>query len=589
MSAGEVPTSTQRAGIFEWGSSNAERETCPPDPGGASVLRGLQRRRGPSGVVRNRARPHGVYPPVVLAAILLALVPAAQDPPISLELRVERAIARGVGWLRRQQSQLGTFPGHEADHPGGETALAGLTLLKAGVPAGDVAVDAAARALAEQVWTSTYAASVGLLFQEALRASRSGTEVAPPAARAALDFLVANQREGLWGYPADPIDLSNTQFALLGLRAAHRLGLDVPYATVEQAARALVRWQDASGGFAYRRELEPTGGMTAAALGGFAVLAEFGATNQRVREVLAKRRKDLERAEAWLAARFAAARNPYGERAWTTSFHMAYLWAVERWCGFTERERVGQHDWYRAAAEELVARQKSDGSFGTTVDETCFALLVLRRATVTGWQDLRELYKRLDREKAAENARPALVCAPDVPRTVDWLLAGPLRDARGAPALWKPPFDPARVEPRERSKAGDDVLRRVALKPDGWTELEDFAVERNDHQLWVLAARLSWDGAEATRVRLWIQAEDGWRAFLDGREVGRDERVQSAIDEVGTDPFEVAPGEHRLVVLVSDVLGASAFGLRASGEDGVRLPAGFAIDVRSGRKGSAGR
>lgn len=530
-----------------------------------------------------------MYPPAVLAAALLALVPAAQDPPVSLELRVERAIARGVGWLRRQQSQLGTFPGHEAAHPGGETALAGLTLLKAGVPAGDVAVDAAARALADQTWTSTYAASVGLLFQEALRASRSGTEVAPPGARAALDFLVANQREGLWGYPADPIDLSNTQFALLGLRAAHRLGLDVPDATVEQAARALVRWQDASGGFAYRRELEPTGGMTAAALGGFAVLAEFGATNSRVREVIVKKRKDLERAEAWLAARFAAARNPYGERAWTTSFHLAYLWAIERWCGFTDRERVGEHDWYREAAAEIVARQKSDGSFGTTTEETCFALLVLRRATVTGWQDLRALYKRLDAEKAAETARPTLICAPDVPRTVDWLLAGPLRDARGAPALWKPSFDPARVQARERAKVGDEPLRRVALKRDGWTELEDFAVERNDRQLWVLAARATWDGAEATRVRLWIQAEDGWRAFLDGREVGRDERVQSAIDEVGTDAFDVAPGEHEIVVLVSDVLGASAFGLRASAEDGGKLPPGFAIGAEPQRRGGKSR
>jgi len=88
---------------------------------------------------------------------------------------------------------------------------------------------------------------------------------------------------------------------------------------------------------------------------------------------------------------------------------------------------------------------------------------------------------------------------------------------------------------------------------------------------------------------LWIQAEDGWRAFLDGREVGRDERVQSAIDEVGTDAFDVAPGEHEIVVLVSDVLGASAFGLRASAEDGGKLPPGFAIGAEPQRRGGKSR
>ncbi len=524
----------------------------------------------------------------MLCAILLAVPGALQDPPASLEARVERAIARSVGRLRRAQAQDGTFAGHEKDHPGGVTALAGLTLLKSGVPPGDLAVDAAARALANQVWTSTYSAAVGLLFQEALREGSARTEVATPTARAALDFLVKNQRDGLWGYPADPIDLSNTQFALLGLRAARRLGLEVPAATVEQAARALVRWQDESGGFPYRPDLEPTGGMTAAALGGFAVLQEWSATVPRVREVLTKKRADIERAAAWFEPRFAPARNPYGDRAWTTQFHLAYLWATERWCGFTERARVGGRDWYREAAAEIVARQDADGSFAGGLEETCFALLVLRRATVTGAADMREFWARLDREKATEAAAPKLACDPSIARATDWFVAGPFRDARGAPALWKPPFDVARVEARERTSVDGSALRRVALKADGWHELEEFATERNDRQLWCLAARLENRGASASSARLWIQAEDGWRAFLDGREVGRSERVQSAIEELPTDAFDVAAGEHKLVVLVSDVLGASAFAARLSDAEGRPAPA-LAVTAEPARRGGTAK
>jgi hypothetical protein len=239
---------------------------------------------------------------------------------------------------------------------------------------------------------------------------------------------------------------------------------------------------------------------------------------------------------------------------------------------------VAGRDWYREGAAWLVEAQRPEGHWGT-VDETCFALLFLRRATVTGAQDLREVWARLDREKQAQAARPRPACAPEVPRATDWLLAGPIRDARGAPALWSPPFDAAKLELRERAKVAGEVVRRVALKPDGWTELETFAPQGDDRVLWVLGARAVWspgDGA-ALPVRFWVQAEDGWRLFLDGAEIAQSARVQSAIEEAEAGAALLAPGEHRLVVLVSDLLGASAFAFRASRDDGGPLPAGFAL------------
>src|SRR6185295_3979031 len=109
----------------------------------------------------------------------------------------------------------------------------------------------------------------------------------PPAnARASFDFLLAGQKFGVWGYPAEPIDMSNTQFALLGLRAGVKLGYEVPPKTLERCATALVAWQDSSGGFGYRSDREPTAGMTAATLAGFTVIAELGKGMGPVESVL---------------------------------------------------------------------------------------------------------------------------------------------------------------------------------------------------------------------------------------------------------------------------------------------------------------
>lgn len=64
-----------------------------------------------------------------------------------LELRVNRAIALGVDYLRGRQLADGRFPGHEGQHPGGATALAAFALAEAGVRRGDAALVRAVHAL----------------------------------------------------------------------------------------------------------------------------------------------------------------------------------------------------------------------------------------------------------------------------------------------------------------------------------------------------------------------------------------------------------------------------------------------------------
>jgi hypothetical protein len=66
---------------------------------------------------------------------------------------------------------------------------------------------------------------------------------------AAADWIVKTQHKEIWGYPAgaEERDHSNTQYALLGLGAARRLGREVPAATLKAALAHLLKVQQADG------------------------------------------------------------------------------------------------------------------------------------------------------------------------------------------------------------------------------------------------------------------------------------------------------------------------------------------------------
>jgi hypothetical protein len=332
---------------------------------------------------------------LVPSALLVLASTFAQHPPQeepALPLKVERAIARALRWLEQEQRPDGTWAGHETDHPGGVTALVCLARWKAGVAREDPALVRGLRAIATTRFQTTYSAAVHLMLGAALRETPSattGAAFADASLKESFDFLVGAQVEGLWAYPSGTVDVSNTQFALLGLRAGSKLGFEVPPRILERSANALFRSQVDSGAFAYRDGDVGRGGETAATLAGFAVIAELGRRNPNVESVLAKKKDRLKKAEAWLESRFDVARPAYGDLGWTASWQYAWLWAVERWCGLTGRTKVGAHDWYAEGAEYLVLHQKEKGDFEGSIESTCFALLFLRRATMTAGRTAR--------------------------------------------------------------------------------------------------------------------------------------------------------------------------------------------------------
>jgi hypothetical protein len=508
-----------------------------------------------------------------LALLLAALAhgsaraqePAAPDVPaqaVPLELRVNRSIALAVDYLRARQAPDGSFPFHTDAHPGGGTALGAFALAVAGVRRSDPALARAMALLADVQWKSVYSSSVYLLACEAM--GDWGARRA--SAQRALDFLVEHQVRGVWAYPWGHLCGSNTQFALMGLLAAHRMGLEVPEPTLLAAAEGLWSFQERGGGFLYEEGGRPYAGMTAAALSGMAVLETIGAEHGRVRAALRKRERDRERAEAWLAERFDITRNTYGNGTWTPFWHFAYLWAIERWCGLTGRREFAGVDWYASGAAWLVDTQLLDGSWelqDTGFENTCLALLFLRRATVSPAAEVEELYRELDRAHAARDAGPTRP-GPQAARLVECWLAGPWQGKPDGLLLVEPPFDPLEARPRERGKLARRDWERVALKPDGWTNLEELTARGGDWQLWCLAAELVVADGEPFRGWLWLELEDGWDVWIDGVRASRERRVGSAINGDVRIALELAPGAHRVVCLVEDAAGSAAFGARVS-------------------------
>ena len=245
-------------------------------------------------------------------------------------------------------------------------------------------------------------------------------------------------------------------------------------------------------------------------------------------------------------------------------------------------------DWYRRGAEWLVATQAADGSWTSDdkpLENTCLALFFLRRATITASEELAEIDARIDaevRQREPYDLRPPRAAV----RLADWLLAGPWQGKPDHRALVDLPFDPAHVKVKEGAKLAKREWERVTLLADRWTNLDELTANDGDHRLWALAATLVWNGSTPIELLLWLELEDGWDVYLDGSRVSFERRVASAINGDVRIPLALAPGEHALLVLISDDGGAAAFGARLSAGDDAP-PIG--LEIRAGERPSVRR
>jgi hypothetical protein len=236
-------------------------------------------------------------------------------------------------------------------------------------------------------------------------------------------FLVKSQRESLWRYPGpakENEDLSATQYALMALLTAGRVGVHAPPEVYRRALIHLLAWQEKktsptedlvplfaenpvwdptdrypryvpttkfqARGWSYQGKGPVTGSMTCAGISCLAIIKDrLKAPHLKPPQSLSSgEEKQIDKAInggiAWLSKQFTVESNPGGG-----GWHYYYLYGMERAASLIGLGNIGAHDWYREAADYLLGKQAADGSWPVEKDvhvQTAFALLVLKRATV---------------------------------------------------------------------------------------------------------------------------------------------------------------------------------------------------------------
>ena len=193
--------------------------------------------------------------------------------------------------------------------------------------------------------------------------------------------------KGAWSYPRAQGDNSNTQFAMLALYEAARVGVPVDRKTWTAALRYWQQTQNANGSWGYQAGQPGTGSMTCAGVTAMVMaqsqVEEGDATASGGKiQCCGERNRDnsVERGLAWLGQNFSVHVNPGRGDAWL----FYYLYGVERVGRMTARRFIGDHDWYREGTEMLVRAQDKLSGFwrgvghGESEEEigTSFALTV---------------------------------------------------------------------------------------------------------------------------------------------------------------------------------------------------------------------
>ncbi|MHC5039189.1 MAG: hypothetical protein ACYTHM_17925 [Planctomycetota bacterium] len=389
------------------------------------------------------------------------------DRDDALILRINNAIQKGVQWLKNQQRPDGSFRCAWAEYkdpnyryPWGETALSMLALLKSGANKHDEFIQKGFDSIRRQPLQKVYQVSVLLMALAALYTDKTPPKFDPKELtavakkkvnvkgrdlewmRECVRYLLENRASSMrlfgqdttgaqgardcWHYPMGNGDHSNTQLALLGLKAASKCGIGIPddvwlltishfvevqekdgpevrrWRMIEDRKHGYVSYKPVTGvpdrarGWAYSASQYPkgkvgdkltatTGSMTCVGISNLAIaLSELG--GKCPGPLKKKAERGIRDGLAWLCHHWIVTENPqHPMKLW----HYYYLYGLERVGVLTWTRSIGKHDWYREGAEFLLGAQSGDGhwncpiSFGP-INNTCFALLFLTRATVPG-------------------------------------------------------------------------------------------------------------------------------------------------------------------------------------------------------------
>lgn len=175
-------------------------------------------------------------------------------------------------------------------------------------------------------------------------------------------------------------DNSNSQYAVLGLRACLEANVLPPRETLDLARKWWEAAQNNDCGWGYTgKGSESYGSMTAGAVGSLVILRHYLKLDWKSDPQVVK-------GVRWMTENFTVKENAKTREGYV--WHYYYLYAIERAGVLTGLEKFGARPWYREGALQLLSAQGQDGSwsegntYGGAIKDTCFAILFLRRATV---------------------------------------------------------------------------------------------------------------------------------------------------------------------------------------------------------------
>jgi hypothetical protein len=335
--------------------------------------------------------------------------PAAQAKPVPV-VRLERkrpdaepAIKAGVRFLTAQQRADGSWPDADSDAHTGTTSLVTLALLSAGEPVSAPHIGKALvflRNSRPEELKSTYAVALQTMVFAAADPDRDQPRIAANA-RWLLDAQIKPGERvnwpGSWTYSGLKTrsgDNSNTQYALVALKAASEAGFKV---NPEVWALARGYWeqnQHQDGGWGYTSDfaLTATGSMTCAGISSliitrsaspFVIRASSPVVTRskkvqgrkvqggkvQAREFLDRDRiqncgqasadRNVQGGIDWIANGFRVNENPSNGQQW----RYYYLYGLERAGRLTGERFFGSHDWYHEGAQKLVQDQDKRQGF----------------------------------------------------------------------------------------------------------------------------------------------------------------------------------------------------------------------------------
>jgi len=356
----------------------------------------------------------------LLSVALFALfgIPFHVVSGAELTPEINRAIQRGVTYLRKN-----------APESGGTGSLAAYAMMVGDESPKSPKVKKILDHIVAKVKNGKYQRA-GYIYYEAgvdMMALEAADPVKyRPQMEAIVQYIIEKQKSyGGWYYPPPRPDTggdtSITQYALLGLWAAARAGIDVPPEVWNKAAAWHVKTQMQSGAFTYQPPMARSSSYHAMTTGGIGSLyicrmylypdsanplkpkkrqpkpkTKFGVlerinrdtgksakkkgtapTNYTPRTSLAAINGAISRGAGWFGAHYAIGNSG-------AQYQLYYVYTLERMASLADLQTIAGRDWYQDGAAYLLESQSKEGTWSShsgAINGTAFAVLFLGRAT----------------------------------------------------------------------------------------------------------------------------------------------------------------------------------------------------------------